>query len=61
MDLKSSMSMEGTNQGLSECKTEEQIEEDYDIIIPPQEQQNPPPKKVEVVRERSRKVVYQSV
>ena len=56
MDLKSSMSMEGINQGLSEYKTEEQI--DNDMVIT-QEQQNPPP--IKVVRERSRKVVYQSV
>ena len=39
-----------------EYKTEEQI--DNDMIIT-QEQQNPPP--IKVVRERSRKVVYQSV
>jgi len=57
MDMKSSESMEGINQGLSEYKTEEQIEGGHDFIVTPQEQ-NPPPKKV--VRERSLKVVNQS-
>ena len=57
MDMKSSESMEGINQGLSEYKTEEQIEGGHDFIVTPQEQ-NAPPKKV--VRERSLKVVNQS-
>ena len=57
MDMKSSMSTEGINQGQSEYKAEEQIEGDHDFIVIPQEQ-NPPPKKV--VRERSLKVVNQS-
>ena len=44
MDMKSSMSTEGINQGQSEYKTEEQIEGDHDFIVTPQEQ-NPPPNK----------------